>query len=184
MLGDKNALVVAARVTGFGPEYETRVTCPVCGESSEAVFDLEECAYYPGLDEEGMREFEVQLTADNTFIVPLPRMGYSVEVKLLDGYDEKRMFREAERRKRMKLPENMSTEQFKSFIVAVENHEEKQVISDLVDVMPSQDAHYLRKLYDLLSPNIDMKLPFECGYCDNHQEDLEVPLTADFFWPR
>ena len=58
------------------------------------------------------------------------------------------------------------------------------MISNLVDAMPTQDAHYLRKIYELISPNVEMKLPFECSNCDNFQEDLEVPLTADFFWPR
>ena len=184
LLGDKNALVIAARITGFGEDYQTRVMCPVCSESSDSSFDLTECAFYPGAGEEDLTEMGVQITADSTFIVELPKMGYNVEFKLLDGNDERKFTHDTERRKKRKLPENLSTTQFKSFIVAVEGHEDKSMISNLVDAMPAQDAHYLRKIYELVSPNVEMKLPFECSNCDNFQEDLEVPLTADFFWPR
>jgi hypothetical protein len=33
LIGDKNALVIAARISGFGEEYDTRVSCASCGES-------------------------------------------------------------------------------------------------------------------------------------------------------
>ena len=40
--GDKNAILIAARINGFGPEYKTKVTCPQCGATSEHAFNLEE----------------------------------------------------------------------------------------------------------------------------------------------
>ena len=40
LVGDKNALLVAARRTGYGPEYETRVACPACDTSQEYSFDI------------------------------------------------------------------------------------------------------------------------------------------------
>ena len=30
LIQDRNALTVAARITGYGPEYETKVRCPSC----------------------------------------------------------------------------------------------------------------------------------------------------------
>ena len=37
--GDRNALMVAIRVTGYGVEYSTEVTCPVCDTYSFNVKD-------------------------------------------------------------------------------------------------------------------------------------------------
>ena len=45
LIGDKNALLVAARKTGFGPEYTTRVTCPACGEVDDYSFDLDDLGH-------------------------------------------------------------------------------------------------------------------------------------------
>ena len=39
-VGDKNALLIATRVTGYGPEYDTQVICPSCYSSTENAFDL------------------------------------------------------------------------------------------------------------------------------------------------
>ena len=57
LLGDKNALVIAARITGFGEDYQTRVMCPVCGDSSDSSFDLTECNFYPGAEEKSHRKW-------------------------------------------------------------------------------------------------------------------------------
>ena len=40
LVGDKNALLVAARRTGYGADYETNVTCPSCGNTDEHSFDI------------------------------------------------------------------------------------------------------------------------------------------------
>ena len=39
LVGDKNALLVAARISGYGSDYETKVLCPACGSISENSFD-------------------------------------------------------------------------------------------------------------------------------------------------
>ena len=42
LIGDKNALLIATRISGYGPEYETEVQCPSCSNKSEFTFDLSE----------------------------------------------------------------------------------------------------------------------------------------------
>ena len=37
---DRNAVLIAARITGFGPDYESGYVCPLCGAEGEATFDL------------------------------------------------------------------------------------------------------------------------------------------------
>jgi hypothetical protein len=47
-VGDKNAILVGARVTGYGPSYDTQITCPVCATTNKFSFDLDEPDVYSG----------------------------------------------------------------------------------------------------------------------------------------
>ena len=48
--------------------------------------------------------------------------------------------------------------------------------------MPIIDSLSLRKHYKEVTPNVDMKFDFKCKSC-GHEQELEVPITAEFFWP-
>ena len=41
-VGDRNAILVAARISGYGPEYKTSITCPACATTQTYEFDLQE----------------------------------------------------------------------------------------------------------------------------------------------
>ena len=49
-------------------------------------------------------------------------------------------------------------------------------------MMPAQDNRHLRNALNSVTPNMDLSQEFECLSC-GYAEDMEVPLTADFFWP-
>ena len=38
--GDRNALMVALRITGYGSDYDVEVTCPNCKKNNKSTFDL------------------------------------------------------------------------------------------------------------------------------------------------
>ena len=40
LIGDKSAIMIAARITGYGPEYEASVTCPDCSSDFDETFFL------------------------------------------------------------------------------------------------------------------------------------------------
>ena len=80
------------------------------------------------------------------------------------------------------MAENSVTRQLKHIIVAVNGDVEQKNINYVVDNMPTSDSRHLRTVYKLATPNVDMIQHFECPACDFEQE-MEVPLTADFFWP-
>ena len=42
LLGDRAAIMIAARSSAYGNQYNTVVTCPACGESQKKAFDLNE----------------------------------------------------------------------------------------------------------------------------------------------
>ena len=67
-------------------------------------------------------------------------------------------------------------------MVSVNGNTTSEAINYVADNLPSIDSRYLRQAYKSVSPNIDLTQRFECVECD-YETDMEVPLTADFFWP-
>ena len=76
----------------------------------------------------------------------------------------------------------MLTDQFKQMIVSIEGHSDRTVISKYIDNMPTLDSRQLRGCYKVAAPDVKITSNFECNSC-GHQQELEVPLNADFFWP-
>ena len=91
LTGDKNALIVAARISGYGPEYETALKCPACDVQQDFEFDLSQ-GFHAGAvgDKDELNEAleDVQVTDHGTFLIELPRCSHTVEVRLLTARQE------------------------------------------------------------------------------------------------
>ena len=181
LVGDKNALIVAARVTGYGPEYETKVTCPSCSETENFSFDL--AAGEKKDISSTLEDYAAAKTEENTFIVQVPLTKANVEVRLLTGADEMKTFKESQRKAKRKLDQTTLTDQFKSFIVSVNGDDTPLTVRSFIQAMPARDSRHLRIFYSDITPNVDLNQIYECSSC-GYSADMEVPLTADFFWPR
>ena len=68
-------------------------------------------------------------------------------------------------------------------IVSVNGDRSNAAITNLMNYLPAKDARWLRKKYTEIMPSVDMTQDFVCETCGFEQE-MEVPLTADFFWPK
>ena len=180
LVGDRNALIVATRVSGYGSEYETKVTCPACGTTQEYSFDLQEAVIYRGED---LSTISATNNGDGTYEVELPRSKLVVTFKLLTGNDEKRLLNGIEHDRKRKVQERNVTRQITNIVVAVNGDSSADAINYLVANIPSMDSRHLRLAYRLATPNVDLTQAFECSECQ-HEQDMEVPLTADFFWPN
>jgi len=180
LVGDRNAILIQTRIHAYGPDYITRSICPSCGDVSESTFNLLEVendiGEWADMNVDGPTE-------QGTFIVALPKTGLPVEVRLMNGHDEKLALKIIENRKKNKLAETSVTSQMKQYIVSIDGHTNRSEVGKFVDNMPTLDAQYLRVAYNALVPNVDMALPFRCAECETESR-LEVPFTADFFWPN
>jgi len=174
--GDKNALVVAARISGFGPQYDAQITCESCGQSTEHSFDLGELKIKESPD-------DVRFSELGTFFVKLPKTEIEAECCLLTGKDESFLVTAAEKRKRLKLTDTTMTDQYKMIIVSLNGVTERSKVEEFVDVMPAMDATHLRKEYERARPDVDMTCMFECQHCDA-DNDISIPFSANFFWPK
>ena len=180
LVGDRNAILIAARATGYGEEYTTQITCPSCGETSRFTFDLSQKSTIKGGDE---LENEITWTNNNTFVVKLPVLNVNVGLRLLTGKDEQYLTKLSQNKRQGQLGDTSFTDQLKMTIASVNGREEQATINSLVNNLPAKDSRYLRTVYGRTVPNVDLRQWFECSNCF-HQEEVEVPLTAEFFWPK
>ena len=183
LLGDKNAITIAARKTGYGSEYNTGMTCPSCGNKQDHSFDLDELGHnFPS--EEELDEFGIELTEAGTFLITLPQTKVVLETRLLTDADEKMLEKTSKMRKKHNLGrgEITLTDRLKSVIVSANDETKRSMIEQFVDNMPALDAKFFRTAYAALTPNVDMKQEYRCEAC-GHEEEVDVPLSADFFWP-
>ena len=58
-----------------------------------------------------------------------------------------------------------------------------EYVKSFIQVLPAKDSKYLRDLYPEIVPSVRLMHYFTCEQC-YHQKDVEVPLTAEFFWPQ
>jgi len=179
LVGDRNAILIAARSSGYGTDYDTKVTCPSCGVVQEYSFNLNDATVHTGNISPAL---EITDKGNGIFETTLPRTGVQVGFRLLDGMDEKGMLTRAENARKRKKSEQAVTDLIRTMVVSVNGDQSPQAVEYLIDNIPSIDARHLRTCYKEVTPNIDMTQYFECQEC-GHEQDMEVPLTADFFWP-
>jgi hypothetical protein len=74
------------------------------------------------------------------------------------------------------------TQQLREFITSVNGYEDRGTIDYVVQNMLAGDSRFLRQKMKEVTPDIKVKDDFVCSACD-HEQELEVPFGADFFWP-
>ena len=178
LLGDKNAILIASRITGFGPFYEVGTTCPSCSQSADNTFDLSEVTAARTEEPEG-----VALLESGLFALDLPTSQVRVTLRLLTTADEERLQKVASNRKNLKKESSIITDLLKAIMIGVNEHTDQDTIDKFADMMPLQDVSYLRKKYEQVKPDMDINFDFECPTC-SYVGKVVMPMSAEFFWPR
>jgi len=178
--GDKNAILVASRINGFGPEYLTKVKCPACLTTCESSFDLDAVRASDG---RGSEDYDIQANDGGTFTIKLPRTKIDVEVRLLTSKDENELSSMMQRKKKKKAMETNLTDQLRKIVVSVNGSTEQRLINEFVMSLPAFDSRYLRTAYLKVVPGLDMKQEFTCDSC-GYEKEVDIPMTVDFFWSR
>lgn len=176
IVGDKNAILFAARILGYGKDYSFKFRNELTGKDEEYTVDLtilKEREIDEKVFEKGKNEF--------TFV--LPRSQNNVTFKFLTGKDEKSI--DAEIKGLQKIDANGSfenTTRLKHMITAVNGKSDRVSIIDFVDnYLLAPDSRALKKYYNELSPDIDTTITIDKdGYV---QEGVVIPIGISFFWP-
>ena len=174
--GDRNALMVALRVTGYGADYNVEADCPACGAKSKQTFNLSELELKP-LDLDPVEP------GTNLFETMLPVTKKKVRFKFLTGADEEEILTIQERKKKAGgMGDNVVTTRLQFSIVAIEGKTDKNLINSFIRNMPARDSLHLRNHIDKHEPGIDMTSHMDCPSCSETSE-VRIPLGVTFFWP-
>jgi hypothetical protein len=167
LIGDKNAIMVAARILGYGSEY----SFDYLGESHTV--DLS------SIENKEIKE-ELFKNRANDFTFTLPKSKNTVTFKLLTHKDEQNINRELEGLK--KINKDASPElstRLKYIITSVEGSRETKDIREFVDnYLLAQDSRALREYIREVQPDVD--LTFFPDGCSNR---VNIPVGVSFFWP-
>ena len=171
ILGDKNAVMVAARILAYGPEYTCEISHPTTGEIFEHTFNLADCPF---------KVIDEKLTG-NVFTITLPISKKSIKFRLLTGREEKQIDKEL--KALQKLNSDVSKElttRLKYVIVEADGNEDKPFINNFVDNMLARDSMFLRQEMVKVSPDIDLRQEIDI---EGESVMVDIPMTANFFWP-
>lgn len=176
VLGDKNAILFAARILGYGKDYTFKFRNASTGKDEDYTLDL------TTLKEKEINEKLIE-KGKNEFTFELPQSKNVVTFKLLTGKDEKSI--DAEIKGLQKIDPNGSfenTTRLKHMIISINGKSDQVSIRDFVDnYLLAPDSRALKKYYNEISPDIDTVITIEKdGYV---QEDVVIPIGINFFWP-
>jgi hypothetical protein len=172
-LGDKNALMIAARILAYGPEYEAEITDPADGQKISHKFNLADLDYRDIPD-------NVKYVT-NEFEFELPVSKIKITFKLLNGHDEKLIDRALNSFNKVGVASSREiTTRLKACILSIGDETEPSQVHPMVDNMLSRDTLALRNYMNEITPDIILKETVELG---GQAVEVDIPMTASFFWP-
>ena len=164
--GDKNALLIAARVLGYGKDYTFTY------DSNEHEVDLSTL-------ENKIFDESLITKGTNEFTYTLPSTSTEITFKLLTGKDELNINKEIEGLKKIykdSSPE-LST-RLKYMITSVAGDRETKTIRNFVDNhLLARDSRALREYIRKVQPDVDLNYTLDSG------EEVTIPINISFFWP-
>jgi hypothetical protein len=179
-LGDKNAIMVAARILGYGKDYTVQVEDPSSpGTKQKVTIDLTQIEH---------KEVDYSLFENrkNEFDFELPQSKRVVTFRLLTHGLEKDIDTEMKSMNKQIVRSGVDrvlTTRLKHIIIAVDGETGRAAVNNFVDnELFAQDSRALRSYMKDIAPDLDMTFTFiseETG----EASELAIPMDVSFFWP-
>lgn len=174
LLGDRNSLLIAARILAYGSNY-----------SFEYVDSETEAKEVVTLDLQSLKNKEVDYSLfknKNEFTFELPHSKNTITFKLLTIADEKAIEAEIKGLKKANLVAGEVTTRLKKQILSINGDYEAKSVRDFIDnFLIAKDSSALRSYINSITPDIDLTVNFTLQSGKEIEESL--PLTAEFFFP-
>jgi len=165
IIGDKNAVMVAARILGYGKDY---------------TFEYGGQEYTVDLSQIDNKPFDHSNKGVNEFNYTLPSTGTNITYKILTHGDEQKIQTELDGLK--KINKNASPElstRLKYMITSVGGDRETKTIREFVDkYLLARDSRELRKHIKETQPDVDLTF-----FPDGNTDRVDIPIGVKFFWP-
>jgi hypothetical protein len=177
VIGDINAVYLATRMLGYGPDYNVEITDPFSGEKQKVTIDLS-AIQTKDID-------YTKLNTQNRYELILPVSKKKLIVKLLTHKDEKDISHEIQAIERLTKGKSAGsdvTTRFKYMIVEVDGNSDRGFINKFVPNMLAGDTKALRNFFKEISPDLNMKYDF-VSEITGESEALDIPFGISFFYP-
>jgi hypothetical protein len=165
IVGDKNAIMIAARVLGYGSDY---------------TFSYDGQEYTVDLSKIDNKPFKYSNKGVNEFSYTLPSTGTNITYKILTHGDEQKIQAELDGLK--KINKNLSADlstRLKYIITSVNGERDSKTIREFVDnQLLARDSRELRKHIKETQPDVDLTF-----FPDNNVNRVDIPVGIKFFWP-
>lgn len=174
VIGDKNAIILATRLLGYGPEYNIQFYSSLKGDNLKTTIDLSkvQTKEVDFSTFQNKNEFE--------FITPLGKN--KVTFKLLTHGDEKAIDKDIQALAKLsKDSASDITTRLRYMIKSVDGKNDIGEINRFVNSMLARDSRALREYVKGISPDMDMT--FVYTHEDGEEESLPITLGVNFFWP-
>lgn len=173
IVGDKNAIMVASRILGYGKDYTFEY------EGQEVTVDLSE------IEPKWINEEHLVEPHTNEFKYTLPHSGTEITFKILNNKDEKAIEAELKGlRKISKLSSADMSTRLKQMITSVGGDSDRKTIREFVDnYFLARDTRAFREYIKEIQPDMDLTFDFYPEDGDDVQEQVRIPVGVTFFWP-
>ena len=179
LIGDKNAILLATRILGYGAQYDVEVNDPFTGEAQKVAIDLSKIQ---------IKEVnESLLNSENKYEFDLPTAKKKIKFKLLTHKDEKDIQAEIQAMQRLSKDKDgagaeVST-RLRYMIQDVDGTTDRGFINNYVkNNLLARDTRAFRNYVAQISPDLDLKFNFTSDITGD-TEALDIPLGAGFFYP-
>jgi len=183
VVGDKNAIMIASRILGYGKEYNVEITDPFSGEKQKETIDLTQ---FENKEYDGSKQIELHR---NEFEFELPQSKRVITFQLLTESKERKVKHELESAKKQskKMGDVTSKElttRLKNMILSVDGDSDRNLINRFVDnELFAVDSKALRSYIKEVAPDIDLTWEFISDVTGDRKE-MSMPMDTGFFWPE
>jgi hypothetical protein len=177
-IGDKNAILLATRILGYGKDYQVEITDPFTLEKQNVVIDLAKV--------QTKDINESLLNSQNKYTFKLPKSGKEIVFKLLTHGDEQEITKEVQALE--KFNKNASTTfdvttRFRYMILSVDGNEDRGFINKWIqNGFLALDTQAFRKYVREITPDLELKFNFT-SELTGETEALDIPFGINFFYP-
>jgi len=174
--GDRTAILLFLRSTGYGSDYPIILTDPLTGNDFEYVVDLSNLA---------IKELTEMPDEKGEFSYTLPKGGQKVKLRLL-GPDDDRDIDDIDEKRRMAYGEGyISTKltmRLERAIMEIDGDRDKSHIAEFVPGMKAYDSLSIRSYLGKIEPGVDTRINVKAP--SGEIITTNIPFGTDFFWPK
>ncbi len=174
LIGDKNAILLATRMLGYGPDYDFSFFSSVKNEVLKARGDLSQIK---------TKNVDTSIyNSKNEFEFITPAGKNKLIFKLLTHGDEKAVEKDITALEKLnKDIKSDITTRLRYMIKSVDGNSDIGHITKYINNMLARDSKAFRDYVKAISPDMDMK--FTYTHENGEVEEAPIALGVNFFWP-